>query len=337
MRLRPTLIALVSLVLGIVLVTLLLHVAKIDLRLSFRQLRSVSVSAFAKLVLLNIAVVFLSTEKWRKVDLALRTGADTVPSRTAAFSFTSIGMALGLIVPVQLGMSAARTFGTYFYGKPLRRGTAGTLFEQSFDLILVFFLATASAVTWFWHGHALIFWGCSLVVLVCAFVTVGPAMRLTRRLAKFCAQVLRPNNRIGVSLIKLSELEQSGLLSRELGRQLLLFSAARFLAVVLMAKVTAEAIGAPIALWQMAAMVPFSVVAMALALTPGAIGVNELACVSALTLLGSPLSVAAPWAVANRILATASCFVVAALAGTALAVQQRCLSKSNARAVPARP
>jgi len=53
--------------------------------------------------------------------------------------------------------------------------------------------------------------------------------------------------------------------------------------------------------------------------TPGGIGVNELASVTALKLFGTPLSIAAQWAVANRILCTASCFLVAGFAGMAFA------------------
>ncbi len=104
------------------------------------------------LVLLNILLIYLSTEKWRSVDAALRHTSDPVPSRIAAFGFTSTGMALGQVLPIQVGMTAARTFGTHFYGSPLKRGTAGTLLEQSFDLLNVLLLAVASAATWFLGG-----------------------------------------------------------------------------------------------------------------------------------------------------------------------------------------
>lgn len=316
------LLAIASILLGIILLWILLRIGRIDLRLSIRQIRAVSLVAFTKLVLLNILLILISTEKWRRVDTALRTSGDTIPSRTAAFGMTSIGMALGLIMPVQLGMAAARTFGTHFYGRPLQRGTAGTFFEQSFDLIVVFFLSIASLITWIWRGHESMWTSFAVLMFLVALLAVGPAMRFMRWFAGFGANMLSTGNRLKTSLIKLSELESTGVLSEKLGRQLLTLSVLRFSVVVLMAWQTAEAVSAPIALWQMAAMVPFTVPAMALALTPGAIGLSELASVTALTMFGSSLSVAAQWSIANRILATASCFFIAGPAALALLLQR---------------
>ena len=311
-----------SILLAIILLWILLRIGKIDLGLSIQQIRAVSLVAFTKLVLLNILLVLISTEKWRRVDTALRTSDDTIPSRTAAFGMTSLGMAFGLIIPVQVGMTAARTFGTRFYGRPLQRGTAGSLFEQGFDLIVVSFLLIASLITWLWHGHASMWTSLAALMCLAAVLAVGPAMRFTRWCAKFVGSILSTGSRLRTSLIKLAELEDAGILSQKLGRQLLTLSVLRFAVVVLMARETAAAIGAPITLWQMAAMVPFTVVAMALALTPGAIGVSELTSVTTLAVFGSSLSVAAQWSIANRILATASCFVVAGCAGLTLLLQR---------------
>ena len=81
-----------------------------------------------------------------------------------------------------------------------------------------------------------------------------------------------------------------------------------------MAEQTARAIHVYIPLWNMAAAVPFVVVATIIAVTPGGIGVNELTSTTALKFFGTPMAVAAQWSVANRLLVTASCFVVAAFA-----------------------
>jgi hypothetical protein len=141
---------------------LLIRIGKIDLRQTWHLLQSVSRMAFAKLVLLNVLLIFISTEKWRAVDASLRSLSDSIPSRSTAFALTSAGMALGLVLPVQLGMAVARTMGTCFYGTPFKRGTAGTLLEQSFDVVIICFLAVASGVTWFFHGAAITWTACAV-------------------------------------------------------------------------------------------------------------------------------------------------------------------------------
>ena len=130
MTLRRSLLWAASAALTILLIVLLIKISKLDLRVTVQQLRSVSWISFAKLVLLTTVHVYLSSQKWRCVDASLRRASDSAPSRTMSFALTSTGVALGQVLPVQLSMSAARTLGTYFHGRALKRGTGGTLFEQ---------------------------------------------------------------------------------------------------------------------------------------------------------------------------------------------------------------
>ena len=83
-----------------------------------------------------------------------------------SFALTSTGVALGQILPVQVSMSAARTLGTYFHGRAFKRGTGGTLFEQSFDVLIVGFLVIASGLTRFIAGGGMMW-------VVCAFADDG--------------------------------------------------------------------------------------------------------------------------------------------------------------------
>ena len=309
MTMRRVFLFLASFVLGVFLIALLIRVGKINLRLTLLQLQSVSRFAFVKLVLLNGLLVYLSTKKWRSLDAAWRHSSDSVPSWITSFAVTSAGMALGLVLPVQIGMAAARTLGTYVHGRPLKRGTAGTLYEQSFDLLVVVFLAVASGATWFYRGGALMWIVSATAMTALALLAVGPSVGLIQRLAKsYNARTAAPRNRI---LRSLWELQHSRLLNAGLARRLVVLSTVRFGVVVLMAGQTAEAIHANIPLWHMAAAMPFVVIATVLAVTPGGIGVNELTFATALKLFGTPLSVAADWSLANRILVTASCFAVA--------------------------
>jgi uncharacterized membrane protein YbhN (UPF0104 family) len=309
MTLRRISLSIGSVVLGVILVCLLVKFGKINLRLLLQQVESVSPVAFLKMVLLNGILVYLSTEKWRSIDAVLRHPSDSVPSQFESYVLSSMGMALGLVLPVQIGMSTARTLGTYTHGRPLKRGTAGTLFEQSFDVLVVLFMAGASGATWFFKGGALMWMVSAVVMTVFALLAARPSIALIRWIAmSYNARTAAPHNRI---LRSLWDIQHSRLLNAGLARRLVSLSTIRFGVVVLMAAQTSEAIHANIPVWHLAAAMPFVVIATVVAVTPGGIGVNEFTSTTALNLFGTPLSVAAGWSLANRVLVTASCFAVA--------------------------
>jgi uncharacterized protein (TIRG00374 family) len=316
MNLRRVLLIGLSAALAIFLIFVLVRISKIDLRVTLQLLQGVSVFSIAKLFLLNLLLVYFSSEKWRSVDAVWRHHSDSVPSQTASFALTAAGFALGLFLPVQIAMSAVRTLGTYAHGRPLQRGTAGTLLEQGFDLLLVTFLGLASLAVRFFHGAGLMWMAFAAIACTFAFLAVRPAIHMIRWLAAKCASRNAENqNRL---LKALGELRHSGVLNTGLARRLLLLSLGRYGVVVLMSTETAGAIGEHISIWQMAAAIPFVVIASVIALTPGGLGVNELASVGALKLFGTPLAVAGQWAIANRVLVAVSYILVAILAMLAL-------------------
>jgi hypothetical protein len=316
---RRFLLGLASVALAFLLVALLIRVSKIDLRVTLQQLRSVSWLSFTKLLVLNGLLVYLSTEKWRSIDAAWRSSSDTVPSRATTFAHTSAGLALGIFLPVQLAMSTARTLGTHVHGRALKRGTVGTLFEQGFDLLTVAFLAVASGLTRFYRGGAMMWALLAASATALSFLAVGPSIRAIQWLGTSgVAKTGTPGSKAGDLLRRLFELRHSGLLNARLARRLVMLSTLRFSVVVLMSIQTAEAIGLHIPVWQMAAAIPFVVFASVIALTPGGLGVNELTSVSALKVFGTPLGVAAQWAVANRVLLALSYFSVATCAAIVL-------------------
>ncbi len=322
MTLRRVLLALGSIMLGVLLIVLLIRIGKIDLRLTLFQLEHARRSALAKLVFLNGILVYLSSEKWRSVDATLRHPPDSAPSRIAAFAVTSAGMTLGLVIPVQFGMTAARTLGTHVYGRALKRGTAGTLFEQSFDLLVVAFLAVASGLTCFFKGSELMWTIFAVAMTMLALLAVGPAIKVARRPASYVANAPKRHDRIGRIQQGISNLRHSGVLNAQLARRLLVLSVARFAVIVLMAVEVAEAIGAPIPLWRIAAAIPFVVIACVIAITPGGLGVNELTYAAALSMFGTPFSVGAQWALANRVLGVASCILIATIAACTLGIKR---------------
>jgi uncharacterized membrane protein YbhN (UPF0104 family) len=318
MTLRRSFLWTASAALSVFLIVLFIKVSKLDLRLTVQQLRSVSPVSFTALVLLTALHVYLSSLKWRCVDARLRRSSDSAPSRIMSFALSSMGVALGQLLPVQLSMSVARTLGTYFHGKAIRRGTGGTLFEQTFDVIVVAFLAIASGFTRLFRGGAMMWTVYAIVMVALAMVSVGPGVRLIRRqVAALNARTDAPGNGI-VSrsriLRSVAGLQESGLLDAGLGRQLMALSLARFTIQVLMAGQTAQAIGVHIPLWHLAAAMPFVVIACVVVVTPAGLGVNELGYATTLHIFGTPLQAGAQWALANRFLVASSCFVVAACA-----------------------
>ncbi len=205
-------------------------------------------------------------------------------------------------------MTASRTFGTHFYGSALKRGTAGTLLEQSFDLLNVLLLAVASAATWFLGGGGLMWLLFAAGMIALALLAIAPLIRLARWLTAHLEKALARRNRSTENLQKFFGLLQSGVLSEKLTRRLVLLSAARFVVVVLMAGETAAAVGAAIPLWHLAAATPFVYLATVIAATPGGIGVNEMTYAGILKMFGTPFSIAAPWTLANRVLGMAVLF-----------------------------
>ena len=181
MNLRRSFLWASSAALTVFLIVLLIKISKLDLRVTVQQLRSVSWVSFTKLVLLTGLHVYLSSLKWRRVDASLRRSSDSAPSRTMSFALTSTGVALGQILPVQLSMSAARTLGTYFHGRAVKRGTGGTLFEQAFDVLIVGFLVIASGVTRFYRGGGLMWTVCAFAMTGFAMLAIGPSVQFIRR------------------------------------------------------------------------------------------------------------------------------------------------------------
>ena len=301
-----------SAVLAIFLIVLLVKISKIDLRVTQHQLQNVTWLSFAQLLLLNGLLVYISSEIWRSIDAAWRHASDSAPSRTKTMALTAWGLALGLILPVQIAMSTARTLGTHAHGRPVKRGAAGTLLEQGFDLLVVAFLGIASGATWYFGG-GMVMWTVSAAAMAAfALLVVGPLISLIRWLAvTYSGRLAGQRHRI---LRSLGELQHSGLLNAGLARRLVILSLARYAVIVLTCITTAEAIGEHIPLWHMAAAIPFVVLTSVIAVTPGGLGVNELTSVGALKLFGTPLAVGAQWALGNRVLIAVSYSVVAVCA-----------------------
>lgn len=330
---RRVLLSIGSFALGLFLIAILVKAAGINLQLTLQQIRKLRWMPFTVVMLLNIFLVLVSTVKWRAVDAALRDSSDTPHNRLLSFALTSAGLAIGTFVPVQIAMSTTRTVGTRGYGSALKRGTAGTLYEQSFDVVTTGLLAVASIATWAFKGGMGTWISAAVLVVLASLFATGPTIGLIRYLSSaFSGEVEDPKNPLRTAWRKLAELLQSESLGAPLARRLVLLSCARFIIVTLMSVGTASAVGLHIPFWRMAAAIPFVTASSFIALTPGGLGINEISSVAGLRLFGTSLAVGGQWALANRILITISYLIVAFCAAVLTSVMRLTASADHNQA-----
>src|SRR5579884_2245445 len=93
-----------SAALAALLLLLLFRMTGIDLSGVGQAIAGVRPAAFAAIVLVLAANTVLSGEKWRLIARRLQRGGDSGMPRLLYFAFTSIGVALGQILPAQLSL-----------------------------------------------------------------------------------------------------------------------------------------------------------------------------------------------------------------------------------------
>jgi uncharacterized membrane protein YbhN (UPF0104 family) len=283
--------------------------------------------AFVRLALLFALNSFLSSEKWRMTDRVISDGEGNPLPRSTAFGLTTMGVALGQFLPIQVSMSIARTLGTLFYGRALRRGTVATLFEQAFDLLVAVLMIVASACTLLVHGGGLVWLAFGLCGGLLGVSGVGSLMRLVNRLA---GRLTAKRTNWVRWRRTLFDFQQSGLFQENLARPLTLISLARFVVLVLMTDQVSSGIHIAIPLWRLAAAVPFAIVGAVVGITPGGLGVAEAAYAAVLNMYGLPLALSTQWAIANRLLSFAAA-MVAAILGVLLAVAGKAFERFRAQ------
>jgi hypothetical protein len=253
---------------------------------------------------------FVAGEKWRLVVLRFgKTDVRDIPRRLC-FALSAIGVCLGQVLPTQLSTALARAVGAQaFGGRVLRDGFGATLFEQLFDVVVAALLGTAAMAVIATGGGAAAWALCSLAAIVTGLALCricGRAkMRACGRLASLAARI--PGKRLRAVLASIGE---ARLMAPEIVLPLFALSTLRIAVLVLIGAVVANATSLDIPLWHLAAAFPFAILAMALALTPAALGLGELTFLAVLVALGTPLQVAGQWAIATRIFVVAAAGVI---------------------------
>jgi len=197
-------------------------------------------------------------------------------------------------------------------GKLSPREWVHGVFEQLFDFFVAALLGCASLLVIVMAADAAAWALWSLVAIVAglAFCVVAGRAAATSSgpLASLAARI--PAARMRKLLASVAE---PRLIASEMTLRLFVLSLLRLVVSVLIGAAVANALSLDLPLWQLAAAFPFAVLAIALALTPAALGVGEFTLSWALVALGTPLQVAGQWVIATRILVV----VTAALLGLA--------------------
>jgi len=308
-RARSVWLTLGSFSLAVILIVALLRISKIDLGEVIHTLRNINHWAFAWFTILMGVHVLLASQKWQAIDSVIRGPDDAALPRSTSFALTSVGIALGQILPPSLAMVVARTLGTYDYGRPITRGTVGTLFEQGFDFLVICLLMPATVAVRVFHGSQGMWIATATATALLGFLALQPFIQGLQRVASFFSS--KRAETPGRLQRRLIELRGSGLLKSTLARKLMLLSMFRFVILVFMAGQAAKAIGVNVPLWHLGAAMSFVVFSGVVGLTPGGIGVSELAYAAVLNVFGTPLAVAAQFSIANRFLVVIASFIVA--------------------------
>lgn len=241
---------------------------------------------------LGMAVsTMLGARKWQRVEACLSDSSHTFVHACAA---TAIGMGVGQLLPTSVSSALVRGLGNRVMKRSGRHGALASAWEQLFDLAAAALLA-GPCVAVLLLGHARYAVAGFAVALVVGEVCCAPVARWIVRLARMNAN----------------------LASARLARFLWRVSLMRVLVLMGVTVTIGQAFALHIHPWELAAAVPAVQLASVLSFIPAGLGVNELTFVGLLGSAGTPVSLAAAFALLNRTLQT--CIAVGlAICGCAL-------------------
>jgi uncharacterized membrane protein YbhN (UPF0104 family) len=313
-----------STVIGFVLIAVLLGLSRVELASVAHLALGLQPVAFGFLVILIGINTYLAGEKWRLVERRLGGRLPGAMPRSLYFALTAMGVGLGVTMPVQVSAAISRSLGSHFYGgRALVRGTAATLFEQSFDLFAACSLAAGSAALLLVGGGALTWTALACVMGTAGAVATASGAAWAGHLIKRMSSSPRLADG-GCAKRLLRAVSAGGLLSHGLAHRLFALSLLRFFVLTLMAGATTWAVGLDVPLWQLSAAMPFVLLAAAVPLTPGGLGMVEWAFASALVAYGTRFEIAAQWAVLNRLIVTIAAIAIG-IAGVLVGIAIRSL------------
>jgi uncharacterized protein (TIRG00374 family) len=181
---------------------------------------------------------------------------------------------------------------------------AATLYEQTFDLIVVALLGLVS-IFCLASGLTQIWLIASVLLLAFFALTLRFSSTLLQKLLHMFSNIRLLPQRVRKILAGSDKM-----LDLSLVRKLVLFSIFRFVLLCFAAAATTYAAGLPVPALHLAIAMPLVALASLLPLTPGALGVNEFVFASVLAALGTPFEIGLQWALINRLLVILSSLLI---------------------------
>lgn len=261
---------------GLAMCALLLHLSGHGVDHLVSALRRVS-APLALASCLGMAVNnALAAKKWQRVEASLSGSSHTFVHAWAA---TAIGMGVGQVLPTVVSSALVRGLGNRVARRSGRHGAIASGWEQLFDLAAAGVLA-GPCIAALLLGHLGLAMLASAVALIAGELCCVRAAGLMVRLARMNTSLAAPG------------------LTRFLWR----LSVMRIVILMAVTVVISRAFALTIPPWGLAAAVPPVVLASALSFIPAGLGVNELTFVGLLGSAGTPLPIAAAFALLNRTL-----------------------------------
>jgi hypothetical protein len=241
---------------------------------------------------LGMAVNYaLAAKKWQRVEACLSGSSHTFIHAWAA---TAIGAGVGQLLPTVVSNALVRGLGNRVVRRSGRYGAIASGWEQLFDLASAGLLG-GPCIAVLLLGQVRLALLAAAVALIAGELWCVGAARLVVRLARLNVDLATPR------------------LSRFLWRM----SVLRIVILMAVTGIISRAFALNIPPWELAAAVPAVVLASVLSFIPAGLGVNELTFVGLLGSAGTPVPVAAVFALLNRTLQVCIA-VVLAICGCAL-------------------
>lgn len=241
---------------------------------------------------LGMAVNYmLAAKKWQRVEACLSGSSHTLVHAWAA---TAIGAGVGQLLPTVVSNALVRGLGNRVARRSGRHGAIASGWEQLFDLAAAVILAGPCIAALLLRHPGLALIAAALALMVGELCCVR-ASQLIVRLARLNMSLATPR------------------LSRFLWRM----SVVRIVVLMAVTVVISRAFALNILPWELAAAVPAVMSASVLSFIPAGLGVNELTFVGLLGSAGTPVPIAAAFALLNRTLQVCIAAVLA-ICGCAL-------------------
>ena len=312
--------AVVALLVALGLLILLARSADLDVGRLATSLANVHAFAVVPLVAGMAFMTWCSARTWRLIVEQTTASAATRPPPYTYFVYTAFGMLMGQFLPPHVSIATSRSLGLMLQRRgTIVQGTSATVFEQLFDMLLACFCAIGTLLTIVLHLAATA-WLLTTTGCVISGIVLTPLLAgLSLAMLKSAERRTHLASRAGRSLSTLTALlERLKVLHSPFIRRLFVLSVLRYLGLIVSAYAVVLAGDLSIAGWQIAAVMPFVVLAVLLSFAPGGLGVNEWTYASALVVFGVPFATGVEFALLNRILNFVGAAAVAVIGGVML-------------------